>query len=106
MDSRRNAHLVIVCLLGFALAIFGCISVSIAGTYREEFDGNDIDTNLWEVMAVGDASYKLEDGQLIMDSPDVGDGLLIYWRGGGTFRTKIFPLKLRQQSPQRPTTPG
>jgi hypothetical protein len=53
-----------------------------AGTYREEFDGNAIDTNLWEVMAEGDASYELEDGQLIMDSPGVSDGLLIYWRGG------------------------
>jgi len=82
MDLKRNAHLVIVCLLGFALASFGCISVSIAGTYREEFDGNKIDATLWEVMAEGDASYKIENGQLTMTSPDEADGILIYWRGG------------------------
>ena len=40
-----------------------------------------MDPNLWEVMAEGDATYTIEDGLLIMDSPGVGDGLLIYWRG-------------------------
>jgi len=74
----RNTHLVIGCLLSLFLAS----SLSMAGTYRDEFDGNAIDTNLWEVMAEGNATYRLEDGQLIMESPDVADGLLIYWRGG------------------------
>jgi len=56
--------------------------VSIAGTYREEFDGNSLNTTLWEAMVEGDASYKIADSEITMDSPGVPDGLLIYWRGG------------------------
>ncbi|MFC1716042.1 hypothetical protein ACFL6S_20395 [Candidatus Poribacteria bacterium] len=82
MNSRRGVYLTIVCLLCFSLAGFGWVSAPKAETYREEFDGNKLDETLWEVMAEGDATYTIENGQLIMNSPGVGDGLLIYWRGG------------------------
>ena len=75
-------HLFICCLLIMCLASLGWNSVSMAGTYREEFDGNKLDTTLWEAMLAGDASYQIADGEITMDSPGVGDGLLIYWRGG------------------------
>ena len=64
------------------LASLGWHSVSIAGTYREEFDGSKLDTTLWEAMVEGDASYEIANGEITMISPDVPDGLLIYWRGG------------------------
>ncbi len=82
MNSRRDAHLTIVCLLSFALVSFCWVFAPIATISREEFDGNKLDETLWEVKLEGDATYTIENGQLIMNSPGVGDGLLIYWRGG------------------------
>ncbi len=82
MNLRRSVHLVIVCLLSFGLISFGWISAPIAETYREEFDVNTLDASRWEVKAEGDATYTIENGQLIMSSPGEGDGILIYWRGG------------------------
>lgn len=82
MNSKRNAHLVITCLLSFSLASFCWIPAITAATYREEFDSPTLDENLWEIMAEGNASYEIEDGQLTMTSPGVEDGILLYWRGG------------------------
>jgi hypothetical protein len=82
MSTRGKMHLFICSLLILCLASLGWHSVSIAGTYREEFDGDSLNTNLWEAMVEGDASYKVADSEITMDSPGVPDGLLIYWRGG------------------------
>jgi hypothetical protein len=82
MNTKYNALLVVIFLICFGIASVGWISATTAGVYREEFKGNDLDKNLWEVKAEGNASYVVKDGNLTMTSPDVADGILIYWKGG------------------------
>jgi len=74
--------LAIFCLLCFGLTGLGWVFTGAAGTYREEFDSDKLDENLWEIKLEGDASYKIENGQITMTSPAVEDGILIYWKGG------------------------
>ena len=81
-NTKYNALWIITFLLCYGIASVGWISTATAGIYREEFKGNDLDKKLWEVKAAGNASYVVKDGNLIMTSPDVTDGILIYWRGG------------------------
>ncbi len=80
MNPKRNVPVVIVCLLGFALASFGGISVAVAGEFTDEFDGNTLNEGIWDMKAEGGASYTIANGKLTMSSPDVADGMLMYWR--------------------------
>ena len=82
MKAKRNITQTIVCLTIFSFIIVIWNSYVIAGTYREEFNGNKLDENIWEMKTAGQASYKVENGQLTMTSPADADGILLYWRGG------------------------
>lgn len=63
-------------MLIFTLCCAFVISAS-AGTIVEEFDSPKLESRLWEVRAVGGASFEIEDGQLTMESPAVEDGILL-----------------------------
>lgn len=88
MDSKCVTLLLVFCLS------LGLIPIAIAGEYLEEFDAKDLDPNLWEIKAEGDASYKIEDGQLVMTSPGVADGILMYWRGSD-IRNEDFTIEIK-----------
>lgn len=78
--SSRCRTLLIICFLSF-VAILGCVPAVIAAEYLEEFNDKELNPKLWEIMSEGAASYKIEDGQLVMTSPGEPDGILLYWRG-------------------------
>ena len=80
MSSKRAASIFATCFLSLALVGLVWISSSVASEYLEEFD-NELDPGLWEIKAEGEASYKIENGQLTMTSPGVPDGILLYWKG-------------------------
>ncbi len=81
MSYKCCVYLAVICLLSVAITSPCWISQAIAAEYLEEFDTNNLDANLWEMKAEGDASYEIVDGQLIMTSPEDPDGILLYWRG-------------------------
>lgn len=56
-----------------------CIFVlpAFAGEIIEDFDSGDLSPALWEVRAVGGASFEIKDSQLIMQSPETTDGILL-----------------------------
>ena len=45
----------------------------------DEFEAPKLNEELWEMMAVGDASYEIEDGVLTMTSPGVDSGIMLYY---------------------------
>jgi len=69
--SRRLCLILLTCsvCLVFVLSAF-------AGEVFDQFDSAKLE-DVWEVRAVGDASYEINGGQLIMDSPAVEDGILL-----------------------------
>jgi len=73
--------LTIICLLGLAVASSIWITVAMAGEYLEEFGNAPLNKALWEAKAEGKATYAIKNGQLVMTSPGVPDGILLYWRG-------------------------
>lgn len=93
MKAKQKINQIIVCLAMFSLISVVWTSYVIAGTYREEFNGSNLDGNFWEMKMAGQASYKVVNGQLTMTSPAVADGILLYWRGGdvsnGDFSVEI-----------------
>ena len=52
---------------------------SFAGEIKEEFDSPKLDPNLWKVTTAGKASYKIEQGKLILTSDGVEDGIFLYY---------------------------
>jgi len=81
MNSKRAALLFVVCLSTVISISLGWVSTAISVEYLEEFNDSNLDPEVWEIKAEGDASYKIENGQLTLTSPDVADGILLYWRG-------------------------
>jgi len=94
MSSKRAAFLLVVCLSTVISISLGWVSTAISAEYLEEFDDKNLATNVWEIKAEGDASYKIEDGQLTLTSPDVADGLLMYWRGS-EIDTEDFTVEIK-----------
>lgn len=81
MSSKSSGLLTVVCLVSFALAVLCWAPKAIAGEFVEEFDGNVLNEDIWEMRAEAGASYKIENGTLTMTSPGVSDGILMYWKG-------------------------
>lgn len=68
--------------LGFAfffLLFFIFVFFSHAGEVREDFDSPKLDPNLWKVTTAGKASFKIEQGKLILTSDGVPDGVFLYY---------------------------
>ena len=67
--------------LGFAffLLFFIVEFSSFAGEIREEFDSPKLDPNLWKVTTAGKASFKIEQGKLVLTSDGVPDGVFLYY---------------------------
>ena len=66
----------------FWVASFLCFMVgfsSFAGEIKEEFDSPKLDTNLWKITTAGKASFKIENGKLILISDGVSDGIFLYY---------------------------
>ena len=66
-------------LLSFVLVFF-IISSSEAGEFKDEFKGPELREKFWVVKKVGNASYKIEGGKLILSSPRETDGIILYYR--------------------------
>ena len=79
---------VIVCFVSllFSLSVY-------AGILLDEFDSGELE-DVWEVRAVGDASYRIENGQLIMESPAVADGILLLYTPEITGEDITFEFQL------------
>jgi hypothetical protein len=70
---------VIFYLLIIILAV--SVSTAKAADYVEEFEDTKLDPTRWEMKVEGNASFEIRDGDLIMTSPGVADGILLYWIG-------------------------
>jgi hypothetical protein len=72
-----------------------------AGEIVEEFDSPKLMPEIWEVRAVGGAFFEIKDGQLIMTSPGVQDGVLLLFvpEISGQDITIEFQLDVSQGDP-------
>ncbi len=64
--------------LSLALFIFLAIGQSSIAIIVDEFDAPKLDEKLWQMEAVGKASFEIEDGILVMSSPTVDSGIMLY----------------------------
>ena len=63
------------------LLCFGFIApLSPAETVRDDFDSPELNIYAWEVVGEGKGTYSIEDGQLILESPGVSDGVILYFK--------------------------
>ena len=69
-------------LLFFIFVVFGVFNVplSLAGTFRDDFDSASLDTDRWEVTKAGKGGHSIKDGQLFLESPGVPDGVILYFK--------------------------
>ncbi len=80
-------------LTALSLFILFVFEVS-GGQLVDEFTAPQLNEDLWVIMEVGDASYEIKDGKLILSSPDVTDGIILYYKDevidpGFSFEVKL-----------------
>ena len=63
----------------FALLLCLAAPLSLAGTVRDNFDSPKLNSDIWEVVTEGDGTHSVKDGQLILESPDVPSGVVLYF---------------------------
>jgi len=68
-----------ICLLQLFLFV-SCfsISLSLAGTIRDDFDSAKLNSDIWEITKAGKGKHSIADGQLLLESPAVADGVILY----------------------------
>jgi hypothetical protein len=65
------------------MLLLGCFSwsnTSIAGVFTEEFDSKQLDERQWVIKTEGKASSKIADGKLVLTSPAVADGIILFYQ--------------------------
>jgi len=87
-----------ICLLqlSFLAFYFGLNSpLSLAGTIRDDFETDELNTDVWQVTQAGKGTYSIKDGQLLLESPVVPDGVILYCKqkieGDFTMECQIDP---------------
>jgi len=93
-----NSFKIIVSISMFCFAVS---MLAYAGEIFEGFDAPGLNTEIWEIQAVGGASFEIGDGELIMESPTVADGILLRYipEITGQDITFEFSLDLSQGDP-------
>jgi hypothetical protein len=84
----------VLSILLISILHFGLALTASAGEIVEEFDSPELHPQLWEIQAVGKASFEIRDGQLIMESPAVEDGILLRYVPEITGQDITFEFKL------------
>ena len=83
--------------LFFIFVLFGVFNVPLspAGTFRDDFDSASLDTDRWEITTAGKGGHSIKDGQLLLESPGVPDGVILYFKqkleGDVTVECKMDP---------------
>ncbi len=78
-----------------ALSLFVLLVFEVSrGQLVDEFTAPQLNEDLWVIMEVGNASYEIKDGKLILSSPDVTDGIILYYKDeviepGFSFEVKL-----------------
>ena len=67
---------------------------SLGGELIDEFSSPQLDEELWVMEKVGDASFEIKDGKLILSSPKPSDGIILYYanevnKPGFSLETKL-----------------
>lgn len=75
MQKIRYTNL--LCLFFLFFLVWG-IALSPAGTFRDDFDSPDLNTGVWEIAKAGNAKPFIKEGQLLLESPMVPDGIILY----------------------------
>jgi hypothetical protein len=90
-----------ICLIQLFFCTF-CFSfntpLSLAGTVRDDFDSDKLNTDAWEVTKAGKGTYSIKDGQLLLESPGVPDGVILYCKqkieGDASIECKMDPTNV------------
>lgn len=53
---------------------------TLGGELTDEFNSPKLNEELWVIKKVRDASYKIKEGKLILSSPKVSDGIILYYK--------------------------
>ena len=83
--------------LFFIFFVFGVFNVPLshAGTFRDDFDSPKLNTDVWEITKAGKGGHSIKDGQLLLESPGVPDGVILYFKqkleGDVTVECKMDP---------------
>ncbi len=78
-----------------ALSLFILLVFEVSGgELTDEFTSAQLNEDLWVIMEVGDASYEIKDGKLILSSPKETDGIILYYKDeliepGFSFEVKL-----------------
>jgi len=67
----------------FFIALFLLVpftSETLGGELTDEFKSPKLNEELWVIKKVGDASYEIKDGKLILSSPKLNDGIILYYK--------------------------
>ena len=88
-------------IVSISILFFAVSVVAPAGEIVEEFDSPNLNKEIWEIQAVGGASFEIKDGELIMKSPAIEDGILLRYipEITGQDITFEFSLDLSQGDP-------
>jgi len=87
-------------LFFFIFGVFGVFNVPLspAGTFRDDFDSSKLNTDVWEITKAGKGGHSIQDGQLLLESPGVPDGVILYFKqkleGDVTVECKMDPSKV------------
>jgi hypothetical protein len=84
-------------LLTILLGYFLWSGTSIAGVFTEDFDSKQLDETQWVIKTEGKASYQIADGKLILTSPAVADGIILFYK---TPITKDITIEARLDTSQ------
>jgi len=52
---------------------------SLGGELTDEFNSPQLKEDLWVIEKVGDASFEIKDGKLILSAPEATDGIILYY---------------------------
>ena len=52
---------------------------SLSGELTDEFSSPQLKEDLWVIEQVGDASFEIKDGKLILSAPKATDGIILYY---------------------------
>ena len=79
---KKIGYIDLLRLLFSVFLIWGVFNVPLspAGTFRDDFDSPDLNTDVWEVTSAGAAKPFIEAGQLFLESSGVADGIILYFK--------------------------
>ena len=87
-------------LFSLILLVWGGFNVPLysAGTFRDDFDSASLNTDVWEITTAGKGGHSIKDGQLLLESPGVPDGIILYLKqkleGDVTVECKMDPSNI------------